>query len=237
MKERTRIILQALIEEFVSTAQPVASKKLLESRQFPVSSATIRNEFALLEEVGLIASPHISSGKVPTQQGYRFFVDEMMNESAQELSLVQESFEKYVQAYRLEKSKESMFDALRLLAKLSGNVAFSMVENDHTMYIGLSNVLRSPEFQSDPERAVRIVEIFEGRDSFRRMVEQMDIPRGEVKIFIGEENLVEEISSCAMMVIPYESSHSQGVLGILGPMRMKYRYNKTLLENAVGMIV
>ena len=78
MKERTLRILQALVEDFIETANPVASGRLLESGKFKVSSATVRNEFGVLEEVGLIESPHVSAGKVPTAKGYRFFVDELM---------------------------------------------------------------------------------------------------------------------------------------------------------------
>jgi len=61
MKERTVLILKALVEDFIETASPVASQKLLSSNQFKISSATVRNEFSMLEEVGLIVSPHVSA--------------------------------------------------------------------------------------------------------------------------------------------------------------------------------
>ena len=236
MKDRTLLILTALIEDFVESAIPVASKKLLLSEKFDISSATIRNEFAELEEIGLILSPHVSAGKIPTQKGYRFFVDELMNAPQEELR-VRKIFEKHLAAYRLAKSKETLFDILRLIAQLSGNVAFLTIENDRTFYLGLSNVLMCPEFIHNPEKAAKIVEILEGRERFEKMLSSLDLNNtDEVKIFIGEENLLEEISSCAMLVTRFETSAVKGTLGILGPMRMQYGYNRALLKNAIEML-
>lgn len=238
MKERTVLILKALVEDFIETANPVASQKLLASNQFKVSSATVRNEFSMLEEVGLIVSPHISSGKIPTAKGYRFFVDEILPDlEAQNFSAVGNVFDVHREKYRLAKSKESIFDALRLLAQLSGNVAFANVENDQTFYLGLSNVLRSPEFVSDPEKAAQVVEVLEGRERFKQFIDTVDINPGEVKIFIGEENILEEISSCTLLVTKFKTAHSEGAFGILGPMRMKYGYNKALIQNIAEIIV
>lgn len=205
-------------------------------RHFDISSATVRNEFAVLEEIGLIKSPHISAGKIPTQQGYRFFVDEFLHDEKEDLQ-VRTLFQKYVAEYHLAKEKEIIFDILRLLSRLSGNVAFVNIENDQTAYIGLSNVLRSPEFISHPEKAAQIVEILEGQNRFQSMMNSLDIEKNEIKIFIGEENLLEEISSCAMLVTKFTSPRGmRGTVGILGPMRMRYAFNRALLRNALEML-
>ncbi len=237
MKERTIVILQALVEDFIESASPVASKKLLEAKGFKISSATVRNEFATLEEVGLIQSPHVSAGKVPTSKGYRFFVDQMMAESDQtHYKTVQSVFDKYAQEYKLQKSKESLLDALRITAQLSENVAFTSVNDDQTFYLGLSNVLRSPEFVSEPEKAAQIVEILEGRQRFQAFLNQLEANDREVKIFIGEENILDEISSCAVLVAPFQTQNMNGFLGILGPMRMNYGFNKALIENVLELV-
>lgn len=235
MKDRTLHILSALIEDFVATASPIASQKLLQMHDFDVSSATVRNEFALLEEVGLIESPHVSSGKIPTQKGYRFFVDQLMEYQDLEPQF-QSVFEKYVAEYKLSKSKEILFDALRLISELSGNVAFAVVENDKTLYLGLSNVVRKPEFASAPERIAQVIEVLEGRQRLQQFLSHADIPKGEIKIFIGEENVLEEISSCAMLVSSFENQNAKGFIGILGPMRMRYGFNKALLKNVLEMV-
>ena len=235
MKDRTLQILNALIEDFIETASPVASKHLLVSGEFDISSATVRNEFAILEEIGLIESPHISAGKVPTQKGYRFFVNELLRNKEEELE-VQTLFEKHLKEYRFWKSKETIFDMLKLLAHLSENVAFTSIENDTTAYLGISNVLRCPEFIHEPEKAAQIVEILEGQDRFQTMLHSLNMKNQEIKIFIGTENMVEEISSCSMIVARFQSQNIKGYMGILGPMRMKYGFNKALLSNVLEML-
>ncbi len=235
MKERTIQILQALVADFIETANPVASKRLLERHQLNISSATVRNEFAILEEVGFIKSPHISAGKIPTEKGYRFFVDEMI-EVNEETKTVEKLFNKYVKQYHLQKSKEKIFDTLRIISQLTGNVAFANLDNDRSVYIGISNVLRSPEFLNEPEKAARIIEVLEGRDRFQKLLKSLKLVPNEIKIFIGEENLLEEISSCAMLITSFNKNDIEGHIGILGPMRMKYSFNKAVLQNALTMI-
>ncbi len=237
MKERTLKILRALIKEFIETASPVASRHLLETCDLDISSATVRNEFATLEEIGLIKSPHVSAGKVPTQKGYRFFVDQLLTEEERNEKLIREIFEKHIENYKLSKAKESLFDAVKLLAHLSKNVAFATVDNDQTFYLGLSNVLRSPEFLTNPEKGAQIVEVFEGRERFRDMLENMNLQENDVRIFIGEENIMQEINSCAIIVGKFRGNSTTGYIGILGPMRMKYSFNRALIRNILEMIL
>ncbi|GAA2090682.1 MULTISPECIES: heat-inducible transcriptional repressor HrcA [Brevibacterium] len=73
--DRRARVLQAIVEDYVSTNEPVGSKALVEKHRLGVSSATIRNDMAALEQDGLIAQPHTSAGRIPTDKGYRHFVD------------------------------------------------------------------------------------------------------------------------------------------------------------------
>ncbi len=75
--ERRLAVLRAIVEDYVQTREPVGSKALVERHQLGVSSATIRNDMAALEDEGLIAQPHTSAGRVPTEAGYRLFVDRL----------------------------------------------------------------------------------------------------------------------------------------------------------------
>jgi heat-inducible transcriptional repressor len=75
--ERRLAVLRAIVEDYVQTREPVGSKALVERHQLGVSSATIRNDMAVLEDEGLIAQPHTSAGRVPTDAGYRVFVDRL----------------------------------------------------------------------------------------------------------------------------------------------------------------
>jgi len=77
VEDRKLAVLRAIVEDYVSTQEPVGSKALVERHQLGVSPATIRNDMAALEEEGLIAQPHTSAGRVPTDKGYRLFVDRL----------------------------------------------------------------------------------------------------------------------------------------------------------------
>ena len=75
LDERKAAILKAVVEEYVETAQPVGSQAIARAAGLGVSSATVRNEMTVLERDGYLHQPHTSAGRVPTDQGYRFFVD------------------------------------------------------------------------------------------------------------------------------------------------------------------
>jgi len=76
-EERRLAVLRAIVQDYVDTSEPVGSKALLDRHHLGVSAATIRNDMAVLEEEGLIAAPHTSAGRIPTDAGYRLFVDKL----------------------------------------------------------------------------------------------------------------------------------------------------------------
>lgn len=78
MDKRAQILLKTLVEHYISEGQPIGSRTLLQHSGLEVSSATIRNVMSDLEQLGFIASPHTSAGRIPTQKGYRFFVDSLL---------------------------------------------------------------------------------------------------------------------------------------------------------------
>ncbi len=94
-------IFKAIVEEFIQTAEPAGSKTLMEKYGLPYSSATIRNEMIQLEELGLIEKTHISSGRVPSTSGYRFYVEHLMEKT------IEEEFSIAVQSIFDEKSSSS----------------------------------------------------------------------------------------------------------------------------------
>ena len=94
--ERKKRILQAIIDEYISTAEPVSSGALVQKYGLDCSSATIRNEMAELEKGGYLDKPHTSSGRVPSAQGYRLYVDELLKEddiSLEEIRYIQSKLE------------------------------------------------------------------------------------------------------------------------------------------------
>lgn len=80
MDERKQKVLRAIITDYINTAEPVGSRTIAKNYDLGVSSATIRNEMSDLEDMGLIEQPHTSAGRIPSQQGYRYYVDFLMDE-------------------------------------------------------------------------------------------------------------------------------------------------------------
>jgi heat-inducible transcriptional repressor len=120
VEERKLEVLRAIVEDFISTKEPVGSKALAERHHLGVSPATIRNDMALLEEEGYIAQPHTSAGRVPTDKGYRLFVDRLSSLkplSAAERRAIQSFLEGAVDL------DDVLHRTVRLLAQLTRHVA------------------------------------------------------------------------------------------------------------------
>ncbi len=101
MEDRKKKILQAIVEEYINTAEPVSSGSIAKKYGLDLSSATIRNEMADLERVGYIEKPHTSSGRVPSAKGYRLYVDELLNDRNISLAEI-----KYIQSKLMAKINE-----------------------------------------------------------------------------------------------------------------------------------
>ncbi|MDO5556181.1 MAG: heat-inducible transcriptional repressor HrcA [Clostridia bacterium] len=96
LSNRQKNILQAIIEEYINTAEPISSATILERYTLECSSATIRNDMSELEKFGYLEKPHTSAGRVPSVKGYRFYVDELLNDeniSLEEIQYIKENLE------------------------------------------------------------------------------------------------------------------------------------------------
>ena len=116
LSERKKLILKAIIDSHIADGEPVGSKYLLSNQHLTCSSATIRNEMAELEHMGYLEQPHTSSGRVPTELGYRFYVDSLIENYAM-------TSKEITEINKLLKSKMNQLDQILLTAsKLAGNL-------------------------------------------------------------------------------------------------------------------
>lgn len=226
MNTRQEKILAAVIKEYTQAAVPVGSKILVERYGFEISPATIRNDMIRLEKEGYIYQPHISAGRIPTDKGYRYFVEEIMKEEklteSQQKKLQSEVLKLKAQNKRLSRT------AAKLLASFSGTLAISGTEKEFSDF-GMSGLLENPEFQEIDE----FCKVAEALDCIDESVGSIlkKVKEGETKIFIGRESPIKEISSCSMLVTPYKNrSGEKGILAIIGPKRMEYAKNKSILD-------
>ncbi|MBU0577849.1 hypothetical protein KJ742_04330 [Patescibacteria group bacterium] len=234
MDLRKRQILEAIINSFIQSSNPVGSKYIYESYDFGVSPATIRNEMAALENEGYITQPHTSAGRVPTSMAYRMLVDQMQIQN-QLMERVKRDMTKVRQEYYLKKTKEKLYDTVAILAGVTDNISFATLpDKNHIFYIGISNILKKPEFITQPEKATQVIEILEN-DLFNALSD-LDITE-EGAIYIGEENILPEFQSCSLLAIPYRHNGFDGVMGILGSTRMDYPYNLAALRTAIQYLL
>jgi transcriptional regulator of heat shock response len=233
MNERQSKLLVTIINQFIHTAIPVGSKKLVESGIFSCSSATLRNEMLQLEDEGFLEQPHVSAGRVPSAKGYRAYVQEFMEPSAREKAVMKQ-FETLKDQYLQHKDQERVYDAVAMLSQMTPNVAFASVPHkDQVFYLGLANVLRLPEFLADPRLASGVAEVLEKHLS--SLLEDVTID-DHVRYYIGEKDVLPKIQSCSLMAVEYSLRGEKGVLGILGPMRMDYSYNTIALKLASDLL-
>lgn len=233
MLDRHIKILEAIIKSFTESALPVGSKSLVEKYKIEVSSATIRNDMALLEKEGFIMQPHTSAGRIPTSLGYRFFVDQFLKTQKAKIKM-RDFFEAERKIYMEERAREKVYDAVGVLSRVVPNMSFASIPGKkRTFYLGLANMLKQPEFQSNLAETTRIIEVLE--DDFFEKLNDLQLDN-TVKIFIGEENIIPQIQSCSLMATRYKTKGYEGVVGILGPMRMDYAYNNIALDYASEMI-
>ena len=207
------MLLRLVVEEFITTGIPVGSQYLVEEYDLDVSSATIRNWLTRLEEEGYLSHPHTSSGRVPTEKGYRFYLTELMEER----ELKRREIEKLKSASRL-----------RSLVKImSSTVDDSIVlayRNNEIFSVGFSRLLSMPEFSEHAEM-LRMTEVFDQIDEvFEELQDRsFDVPTA----LIGSDCPFSE--NCGSILLTLEDGT---LLGLLGALRMNYPRNFALLRSA-----
>ncbi len=233
MNIRQARLLQAIIDQFIDTAIPVGSKKLLESAEFAVSSATIRSEMVELEDLGFLEQPHVSAGRVPTVAGYRMYVQQFMDPTTHERA-VRSRFSELREQYFQNKDRERVFETVALLANMMSNVSFATVPHrEQVYYLGLSNAMQQPEFQADSRFVSGVVEVLEKQ--LTKLISKITLT-DNVQYYIGEKDLCPQFESCSMMVTTYRIRGQTGAIGILGPVRMDYGYNTVALDMVADLI-
>lgn len=226
MNTRQQKILAAVVEEYTNTAVPVGSVILIEKHDFKISSATIRNDMNALEEEGYLYQPHISAGRIPTDKGYKYFVEKIMPE--RELSLPEQ---KKMQAELLKlKAQHNRLSrtTAKLLSSFTSSFAITRLEKDFSEF-GIRELLENPEFKEVDE----FCKVAEALDYIDENIDTIlkQVKEGETKIFIGKDNPIKEISNCSMVISPYKTKKGEkGVLAIIGPKRMQYAKNKSLID-------
>jgi len=249
---RTRV-LNALVDEHVLTTLPVSSS-VLAKRYLPgVSSATIRNELLGLENLGLAFSPHTSAGRIPTNQGYRVFVNHLLLSPATLMyanpvieadrpldtindPLYDDSFEKALSPQALDGLSIDRHSYIRrlleLLSKTTGLLSLYWDREDSFGLIvrGLSRLLAQPEF-SESSRLLPLMSLIEDQDELVQMMDS-SLVAADLSVLIGLEPT--GILANYTLLSQRSEGHS-AIFGLLGPTRMEYRRALLALDSMVRL--
>lgn len=216
LSDRQQRILQAIVEQYAEVASPVGSSLL--AKVFNVSSATIRSEMAELEKNGFITQPHTSAGRIPTDKGYRYYVNNIA-ESAPETP-AERRVEKAL-ATRVAEGGEGervIKNAVDTLVELTHNLGIATI-GDQLYMSGLSNLFGQPEFINSGQ----VREVARLLDNLEPWLYEA-APNEPLSVYIGQENPIGRSAGCSLIVSRFRSKFSdRSYIGVLGPTRQSYR--------------
>ena len=221
MKElnaRQREVLGMIVRHYVETAEPVGSRFI--SRKLDLSSATIRNVMADLEDMGLIAQPHTSAGRIPTDRGYRYFIDSLMHLKHLNERSTRSVHDEYSCAV---KSLEDVLQrATHLMSDMTNYVGLTLFAQYDRLYLdGTSHIVEQPEFQ-DLKKLYALLHCLEQKRDLLSLLSH-DFDSDKLTIHIGRENATGSLSDCSVVTKGYKvKGKVSGRLGVIGPKRMVY---------------
>jgi heat-inducible transcriptional repressor len=224
MTERQANILRAIVEQYAEVASPVGSSLL--AKVFNVSSATIRAEMAELERLGFIQQPHTSAGRVPTDKGYRFYVNNMTE------SLEPQADRRGERALtaRVEGGglpERTIRNAVDTLVELTHNLGLATIGNQLYMS-GLSNLFGQPEFIGGAQ-VQQVARLLDNLEPWLREA----APNEPLSVYIGAENPIGRSANASLIISRFRSPYSDhSYIGVLGPTRQQYRDVMGLVEHA-----
>ncbi|NCO05150.1 MAG: hypothetical protein GW939_03310 [Candidatus Magasanikbacteria bacterium] len=223
LSNRQQQILHIIIEYVIKTAEPVGSKFLAENSALSVSAPTLRNEMRVLEEQGYLTHLYTSAGRIPTEKGYRAYVESLeppilstKTKSALESLLKQE-----------DKTKAMKFIA-KQVAEHTQNAVFVSFGTDSVYYTGLSQLFTQPEFRNY-SHTINVSSIFDTVD------ERIDELQAKITqrptVLIGKENPFG--SMCSIVATPFGE---ENMFSIMGPIRMDYKKNIAIISHLTTLL-
>jgi len=225
LNTRQQNLLKLIIENYIDTAEPIGSNFLVENTELEFSGATIRNEMRELEELGYLTHPHTSAGRIPTENGYRHYLDQTFKpvkptkKQEAELDKTTSSDVEY---------KEKIKSVAKLVSEWAEAAVIVAFTEKNLYYTGITALFSQPEFR-DYAHTIKISNVFDQcEDKIDELYEIVDSNR--VKVLIGKENPLG--TACGLISVRLNKND---IFCILGPMRMNYAKGVGLAEK-IGQI-
>ncbi|MFH0753563.1 MAG: hypothetical protein V2A70_03245 [Candidatus Omnitrophota bacterium] len=226
--QRKDIVLGMVVHQYIQTTVPVSSAYIAEEYEQDISSATIRNILAELEEDGYLMHPHTSAGRVPTERGYRYYVDFLMQQieivEEERLSL-QKEYQRGVEQFEALVEKTTL-----VIAEMTHCTSIVMVDGwSHQYLCRGTNYLAEAVGAQSLRQMVAILKEIEEKDRILAVLRR-DLDR-KIKIYIGQETNCAAFEDCAMAVARFQTRRGpSGCIAVLGPSRMDYQRVISSLE-------
>lgn len=232
MDYRHAHLLKGFVDEYIATGKPVGSERLIDALDVSVSSATIRNMLRSLEDEGYIMQPHTSAGRIPTDKGYRYYIDQLSfkEPSEKRVRALTDTYREYQEEYA-----RPARAAAKMLAEMAHTMAIGGWMHDKDIQgAGISQVFEEDEGQAQ-EAAREISLLF---DNIERYAHKFaDTASNAVTVYIGSENPIFETEHTSIIVKTMRLPTGETALLLLaGPKRMPYKRNVALL-NALSSII
>lgn len=238
LSQRQIDILKAIIQEYTETGEPVGSQILEKKYKLGFSPATIRNEMVDLAKKGYLKKAHFSSGRVPSAQGFRFYIQNLMKEK--ELSTVDEvAYKNSIWDERSE-AHRMLYHATKYLAERTGLLSLATVDNGELYYAGVGNLLSKEEFL-DLNLSRALFGLLDEETYWETLLRQALRQQQEVMCMLGEEDFRSaNFEPCASVFGEFSGDKIHGFIGVVGPKRMYFdriipevRYFSNLIESIV----
>lgn len=228
LEPRQEELLILVIDIYIETVEPVGSRSLVEEGNLDWSEATVRNELRALEEAGYLTHPHTSAGRIPTVQGYELYLSKIdptvlaiKASEGEKLIAAQKSFSDY------EASCKNIAKALVDLSKESVIVAFS---SEKMYYTGLSNLFSKPDF-TEMKLVASVSRVFDRCEEYLPCF--YDRVGSDPRPYIGREHPFGDMLS---VVASRFGENNASLIVLLGPQRMDYKHNWSLLKKVRELI-
>lgn len=236
LAERPRRILTTVVTHYIATGEPVGSRTVVVRGAFGLSSATIRNVLAELEDQGYVRQPHTSAGRVPTDLGYRSYVDRLLAARRAERPIV--TIEERLRHYAgMAPGLDDVLSAAsHMLSHECHYVGFAIGPDagvHHPVYVKGTPSLLDYEMTAGLEISLsslrNLLRIIEEKNRLIRLFgEYMD--GAGLKVVIGAENRSPDLRECSVVTGTYLDRDRKGTVGLLGPTRMRYSRAIPLVE-------
>lgn len=240
LSSRQTQILKVIIDEYITTAEPVGSLALEKKYNLGISPATIRAEMATLTAMKYLKQPHTSSGRIPTPLAMKFYINQLMEEK--QMSVTDEVKTKEQVWDAREDFEKLMCEATEALARQTHSLAVTATDDGEVWTAGFSDVFDYPEFRDDVALCQSVFSLLEKDDNkLRKIFFEKLTGITPIEVIFGPDLDLPSFEELGVVATRFDINGKQGAMAVIGPLRLNYqviipnvRFMRKLLQELMG---